>query len=80
MIKKNLKSNKTKEVPHLQGKTYMASWGFLNRNLTSQKGVVGYIQSAEWEKSAAKNTLSSKAIIQNKRSDSFLDKNEIHDH
>ena len=28
-----------------------------------------YIQSAEWEKSAAKNTLSSKAIIQNKRRD-----------
>ena len=70
MIKKNLKSKKQRRTQQsLQRKTYMASWGFLNRNLTSQKGVVGYIQSAEWEKSAAKNTLSSKAIIQNKRKD-----------
>ena len=31
--------------------------------------MAGYIQSAEWEKSAAKNTLSSKTTMQNTRSD-----------
>ena len=35
----------------------------------SQK--VWYIQRAEWEKSAAKNTLSSKANIQNRRRSKF---------
>ena len=31
----------------------------------------------QWGKSAAKNTLSSKAIIQNRRRDSFLDKQKL---
>ena len=41
----------------------------LSRNLAGQKGVVGYIQCAESEKYAAKNSLSSKAVIQNRRRD-----------
>ena len=42
-----------------------------------------YIQSAEWEKSAAKNTLSSKAVIQNRRSKEFPRQTKtkgVHDH
>ena len=38
-----------------------------HRNLAGQKGVAGHIQCAESEKYAAKNSLSSKAVIQNRR-------------
>ena len=41
----------------------------IHRNLAGQKGVAGYFQCAESEKYAAKNSLSSKAVIQNIRRD-----------
>ena len=41
----------------------------VHRNSAGQKRVAGYIQRAEWEKYAAKNSLSSKAIIQNRKRD-----------
>ena len=41
----------------------------IHRNLAGQKGVAGYIQCAESEKYAANNSLSSKAVIQNRRRD-----------
>ena len=64
VLKKKFKNSKTKEVRNLQG---TASWGFVSTNFTSQKGVVRSSQSAERERCAAKNTLSSKAAIQNRR-------------
>ena len=42
---------------------------YIHRNLAGQKGVAGYIQCAESEKHAAKNFLSNKAVIQNRRRD-----------
>ena len=39
----------------------------IHRNLEGKKGVAGYTQCAEWGKYAAKNSLSSKAVIQHKR-------------
>ena len=39
------------------------------RNLASQKGMAEYIHCAESEKYAAKNSLSSKAVIQNRKRD-----------
>ena len=56
-----------KKVPKLQGKTDQVCSKPIHRNLAGQKGVAGYIQCAESEKYAAKNSLSSKAVIQNRR-------------
>ena len=47
----------------------MAISRFFSRNFAGHKKVLGYIQSAEREKSADKNTLSSKVIIQNRGRD-----------
>ena len=45
------------------------------RNLAGKKGVVGYIQHAESERYTVKNSLPSKAVIQNRRRDKqFPDK------
>ena len=60
-----MKAAREKKVPNLQGKTDQVCSRTIYRNLAGQKGVVGYIQHAEWEKYAAKNTVSSKAVIQN---------------
>ena len=65
MIKKKVKSSKTKEDNNVQGISNKAIRDFFSRNFPSQR-VAGYIQTAEWEKSAARSTLSSKAIIQNR--------------
>ena len=58
-----------KKVPNLQGKTNQVCSRPTHRNLAGQKGVVGYIQCAESEKYSAKSSLSSKAVIQNRRRD-----------
>ena len=51
----------------IQGNPHKDISGFFNRNFVWGKKVVWDIQSAERKKSAAKNTLSSKAAIQNRR-------------
>ena len=56
-------------VLNLQGKTDQVCSRPIQRNLAGQKGVAGYTQYAESEKYAAKNSLSSKAVIQNRRRD-----------
>ena len=61
-----MKAAREKKVLNLQGKTDNV-WS--QRNLAGLKGVAGYIQCAESEKYTASNSLSSKAVIQNKRRD-----------
>ena len=39
----------------------------LSTDLAGQKGLAGYIQGPKWEEHAAKNTLSSKVLIQKER-------------
>ena len=65
-----MKVAREKKVLNLQGKTDQVRSRPIHRNLAGQKGVAGYIQCAELEKYAAKNSLSSKAVIQNRRRDS----------
>ena len=55
-----------KQVPKLQEKTDQVCSRPIQRNLAGLKGVVGYVQSAELETSTVKNSLCSKAIIQNR--------------
>ena len=55
-----IKSVREKKVLNLQGKTDQVYGRPIHRNLAGQKGVAGYIQWAESEKYAAKNSLSSK--------------------
>ena len=43
-----------------------------DRDLAGQKGLAGYILHIKQEKHAAKNALSSKAVIQNRRRDKEL--------
>ena len=64
-----MKAVREKKVPNLQGKTDQVCSRPIHRNLAGQKGVAGYIQCAESEKYAAKNSLPSKAVIQNRRRD-----------
>ena len=71
---KILKGARQKKFLTYKGKPIRLAGDLFNRNFASQKGVAWYIQSAEWEKPAAKNTLSRKVIIQNERRDSFPDK------
>ena len=72
---KNHESNKGGKVPNLHGKTDRVHSRSVHTNLAGQKGVVGYIQYDEWENHAAKDTLASKAVIQNRRKiKSFPDK------
>ena len=40
---------------------------YISTDLTGQKGLAGYIHGPKSEEHAAKNTLSSKALIQNRR-------------
>ena len=54
------------EDSYIQVKPCKAISGFFRQNFIAQKGVAWSIQSAEWEESAAKNILSSQAIIQNR--------------
>ena len=68
-VKENHESSKRKKILNIQGKTDQVCSRPIHRNLAGQKGVEGYIQCAESEKYAAKNSLSSKAIIQNRRRD-----------
>ena len=65
----NPESSKGKKVPNLQGKTDEVHSRPIHKNLAGQKEVAGYIQCAESEKYAAKNSLPSKAVIQNRRRD-----------
>ena len=62
--RKDHESTKGKTVLKLQGKTDQVCHRPIHRNLAGQKGVAGYIQCAESEKYATKNSLSSKAVIQ----------------
>ena len=71
----NHESSKGKKVPKLQGKTDQVCSRPIHRNLAGQKGVTGYIQCAESEKYAAKN--SSKAVIQNRRRDKKFPRQKI---
>lgn len=71
MIKKCIKSSMTnkRKDSYIQRKYHKAISEFFSRNFPSQRKVSCYMQSAEWEKYAAKNTLSSRAIIHNRRRD-----------
>ena len=66
----NPEGSQGKNVPNIQEKTDQVCSRPIHRNLAGQKGVAGCIQCAESEKYAAKNSLSSKAVIQNRRRDS----------
>ena len=58
-----------RENSYKQGKPQKNISGFFSRNSAGQNVVAWYIQSAEREKCAAENMLSSKVIIQNRRRD-----------
>ena len=64
-----MKAAREKKILTLQGKTDQVCSRPIHRNLAGQKGVAGYIQCAESEKYAAKNSLPSKAVIQNRKRD-----------
>ena len=64
-----MKVAREKKVLNLQGKTDKVHSRPIHRNVAGQEGVAGEIQCGESEKYAAKNILSSKAIIQNRRRD-----------
>ena len=72
-----MKAAREKKVLNLQGKTYQVCSRPIHRNLAGQKGVAGYIQCAELEKYAAKNSLSSKAVIQNRRRDKTFPRQKL---
>ena len=73
-----MKAARGKKAPNLQEKTDQVWSRPIHRNLAGQKGVAGYIQCAESEKYAAKNSLSSKAVIQNRRrAKNFPDKQKL---
>ena len=61
-----MKAAREKKVLNLQGKIDQVHSRPIHRTLAGQKGVAGYIQCAESEKYAAMNSLSSKAVIQNR--------------
>ena len=71
-----LKSARERKVLNLQGKTDQVHSRYVHRNLASQKGMPGYIQPAESEKYAAKNSLSGKAVIQNRKRDKEFQTNK----
>ena len=59
-----------RNVLSLQGKTDQVHNISVHRNMAGQKGVTGNIESDEWKKKCApKNSLFSKAVIQNRRRD-----------
>ena len=62
-----MKAAKEKKTFNLQVKTDQVSSRPIHRNLAGQKGVTRYIQCAESEKYTAKNSLSNKGVIQNRR-------------
>ena len=64
-----MKAAREKKVHNIQDKTDQVCSRSIQRNVAGQKGVVGYIQCAESEKYAAKNSLSSKTVIQTRRRD-----------
>ena len=66
---KNHESSKGKKVLNLEGKIDQVHSRPIHRTFAGQKGVAGYIQCAELEKYAARNSLSSNAVIQNRRRD-----------
>ena len=68
--KKSLKSARQKKSFTYNGRLTIC-WRFLTTNLASQKALAGCIESAEREKSEAKNTLSNKVAIQNRRDKEF---------
>lgn len=65
--KEKNKNSKRKQDKCIQGNMHKALNRFFSRISASKKIGVLYTQSTEREKSLAKNTLSSKAIIQNRR-------------
>ena len=66
-----MKAAREKTVLKLQGKTDQVCSTPIHRNLAGHKEVGGYIQCAESEKYTAKKSLSSKAVIQNRRDKKF---------
>ena len=58
-------------VLNLQGKTDQVHSRPIHRNSAGQEGVAGYIQRAELAKYATKNSLSTKAVIQNRKIKTF---------
>ena len=72
-----MKAAREKTVLKLQGKTDQVCSRPIHRHLAGQKGVEGYIQCGKLEKYAAKNSLSSKAVIQNRRRDKNFPKQKL---
>ena len=62
-----MKAAREKKVLNLQGKTAQVCSRSIHRNLSWKKGMARYIQCTESEKYAVKDSLSSKAVIQNRR-------------
>ena len=65
--KKNVKASREKKTFTYKEYLHKSISGFFSRNFADHKGVMWYIQSVEKKKSATKNTLSRKAIIQHIR-------------
>lgn len=75
-----LKEPREKKTVTYKGSPIRFSVDFLSRNFASQKRVAWYIQSAERRKKKnpiAKDNLSSKATIQNKRRDRVLQTTKV---
>ena len=75
-------TNKGKEIPKLQEMANQAHSKPLQRNQSGQKGVAWYITCTDGERYLAKNTLSSKAVIQNRKKVRVFQTNSkgVHDH
>ena len=59
-------------MPDFYGQEYQGNSRPLNRDLAGQRGMAGYIQGTKLEEHTAKSILSSKAFIQNRRTDKEL--------
>ena len=61
---KNIKSSKRKAKSNIQGKTHTITSRSSNRNSAGQKGMAGYLESTQRQKSTTKITISGKDLIQ----------------
>ena len=68
---------KKPKTPNLQVNTDQFCNRSIHRNLADHKGRTGYSQCAELEKYATKNSLSTKAVIQNREIKSSPDKQKL---
>ena len=72
-----MKAAREKKVLNLQGRTDQVCSRPIHRNLADQEEVARYIQCVQSEKYGAKNILSSKAVIQNRRKDKKFPKQKL---